>query len=655
MHSEENSSRRELKGFWRWVVISFSIVGLFLSVDYVFMWNVFGGHDVEISHYYLLWTCFLSPAFLFFPVKAGLSKKWAKYFFYLDVLFFVLCVAITLFLFSRGFDIVLKGWGAVAPTYASVLAIILWIFILESLRRSMGWILTLMVFFFSAYPIFAEFMPGPFEGIGYTLLGTANLHIYSIDSAVGMLMKVYSDLVIGFIVFGTAIVASGGGKFFLDLANAIVGSTRGGPAKVSVISSAMFGSLSGAVIANVVTTGSVTIPAIKKTGYPSHYAGAIEACASTGGAIAPPIMGAVAFVLASFIEVSYAEVAAAAAIPAFLYFYGLFIQVDGYAAVHDLKGIPRSETPPFWETLKGGWFYLPTILVLVYYLFYLRQVQEGPWVSAAALLLLAQIGKKSRFTLKTLLGFIQHTGRSLVELCAVLSSLGLMVGAFAVTGIAVSFARELLSIAGGHLFPMLFLGGFAALIMGMGMPAIACYIFLAIVVAPGLVANGINEMAAHLFILYCGVLSYITPPVAVAAFPAGIIAGASPMKVATTACRLGAIKYFVPFLFVLDPALILQGSTGDIIYAFTSAVVGVTVICSALENYLFRIGVICPRNLSGYLIRTGLVISGTLIALPGWYTDLAGFILTLVFLTPSLIKLSKRKYVPANLHTEEPA
>jgi len=634
--------RRNLTGIWRWFVIGLSFVGIFLSIDYVFMWNLFGVAAVEQSHYYLLLALFLAPAFLYFPIKKGLKGTWAKGFFWFDVFLFFSCMAITLFFSSQGYNILIRGWAAIAPPYAVVLAVILWAMLVESLRRCMGIILTGMVVFFSLYPTFAEYMPGLLEGIGYSFVSTATLHIFSIDSAVGMLMRVYSDLVIGFIVFGTVIVATGGGKFFLDLATSIVGTTRGGPAKVAVIGSALFGSMSGAVIANVVTTGSVTIPAIKKTGYPAHYAGAIEACASTGGAIAPPIMGAVAFVLASFVEISYAEVALAAAIPACLYFFGLFIQVDGYAARKGLHGLPRSETPPFIKTLKAGWYYLPTVLVLVYYLFILRQVQEGPWIAAGACLVLAQIGKKSRFTIKTFLQFIENTGRTLTELCAVLSSLGMMVGAFAVTGIAVTFARELLNLAGGHLMPMLFLSGFAALIMGMGMPAIACYIFLAIVVAPGLVAQGVNELAAHLFILYCGVLSYITPPVAIAAFPAAIIAQTSPMKVATTACRLGGIKYFLPFLFVLDPALILQGNIGDIIQSAITATLGVFIIGSALENYLIGIGVIWPKSIYGFLLRTGLVVAGTLLALRGWYMDAAGLVLTVVILSPKLIILAGR-------------
>jgi TRAP transporter 4TM/12TM fusion protein len=630
--------RRNLTGIWRWVVIILSFVGVVVSMDYVFMWGIFGVAAVEQSHYYLLIALFLSPAFLYFPPKKGLQGNWAKRLFWFDVFFFSLCMAITLYFCAQGFNIILRGWAAIAPPYAVVLAVILWAMLLESLRRSMGLILTIMVAFFSLYPTFAEYMPGPLEGIGYSFVSTATLHIFSIESTVGMLMKVYSDLVIGFIVFGTVIVATGGGKFFLDLATAIVGRTRGGPAKVSVIGSALFGSMSGAVIANVVTTGSVTIPAMKKSGYPPHYAGAIEACASTGGAIAPPIMGAVAFVLASFIEMSYAEVALAAAIPAFLYFFGLFIQVDGYAAKHRLHGLPRSETPPFRKTLKAGWYYLPTVLVLVYYLFIIRVVHEAPWVAAGTCLLLAQIGKQSRFTIKTFLQFVQNTGRILTELCAVMSSLGMMVGTFAVTGIAVTFAREILTFAGGQLMPMLFLSGFAALIMGMGMPAIACYIFLAIVVAPGLVAAGVNELSAHLFIMYCGVLSYITPPVAIAAFPAGIIAEAAPMKVATTACRLGGIKYFLPFLFVLDPALLLQGGVADIIQSFLTAMLGVFIIGSALENYFVGIGMVRPNGMIGLLLRTGLIIGGTLLGLRGWRMDVGGLIIVGAILSPQIVK-----------------
>lgn len=642
--------RRELTGFWRWLVIVLTVAGIAIAVDYVFIWQVFGVASVEQTHYFLLMALFLAPAFLHFPIKPGIKGVWARRLFWFDIFLFLLCIGITLYFSSRGFDIIIRGWAAIAPPYAIAMAVMLWALLLEALRRSVGWILAAVILFFSVYPIFAEYMPGLLEGIGFTFIETATFHIFSIDSAVGMLMKVFSDLVIGFIVFGVVIVATGGGQFFLNLALSIVGRTRGGPAKVAVIASALFGSMSGSVIANVVTTGSVTIPAMKKTGYPPHYAGAIECCSSTGGALAPPIMGAVAFVLASFIERSYAYVALAAAIPAFLYFLGLLIQVDAFAAKKRLHGLSRSETPSFFKTLKEGWFYLPAAIVLLYFLFVERRVGESPWIAALTLLILAQIGKNSRFTLKSLLQFIQDLGRSLTELVAVMSTLGMLLGSFAITGVAQVFASEVLHLAGGNLIFMLILGAVAALIMGMGMPSIAAYIFLAIVVAPALVMSGINILAAHLFIMYCGILAYITPPVAVAAFPAGIIAEAPPMKVAATAVRLGGVIFLLPFFFVLDPSLILEGGVGDIVLAFSTTTLGVFLIGAAFEGYFAGLGQLWSGKSYGYLLRAGLIISGILLGLnltqfdiPWWQTKLLGLVITGVILVPAFLMALRRR------------
>jgi len=492
------------------------------------------------------------------------------------------------------------------------------------------------------YPIFAEYMPGILNGISRPFLLTAQFHILSTGSAMGLLLRIYADIILGFVIFGTAVISTGGGKFFLDMARAVVGRTRGGTAKVAVFASAIFGSLSGSSIANVITTGSFTIPTMKKSGYPPHYAGAVECCASTAGTFTPPVMGATAFVMASFLAVPYSTVVLVAAIPAFLFYFGLYVQIDGWAAKTQERKVVEIEIPSLLKTLKDGWIYLPAIGALVYYLFVLRLVGESPYVATALLLVLSQFRRDTRFTWQTFTEFIESSGRSLMELLVVMVGIGMLLGSFSITGLAVTFARELLNLAGGNIAFMLILAFVSSFIMGMGMTIVAVYIFLAIIVAPALIAAGLNELAVHLFVMYCGMLSYITPPVALCAFPAATIAGSSPMLVAITASRLGVALYLLPFFFVLDPALILQGDIWSTGRALLTAMLSMFLIGSALEGYMMGIGRLWPSNAArslnfGYLLRIAVVISGVLLGLPWWQTDVLGLALASVFLVPQLI------------------
>jgi TRAP transporter 4TM/12TM fusion protein len=459
-------------------------------------------------------------------------------------------------------------------------------------------------------------------------------------------MRVAGMILIGFIIFGVALQASGGGEFFLNLSYCILGATRGGTAKVAVLSSALFGSLSGSVISNVITTGSITIPAIKKSGYPPHYAGGIECAASTGGVLMPPVMGATAFVMAAFLSISYGKIALAAAIPSILAYIGLLIQVDGYAARQGLTGLPKSQLPSLKAVMLQGWFYLGAVAVLLYFLFALRLESQAPFISILFLLAFAMIRKETRFTLKTFLAFIQSTGKLLSELIAILSGVGMILGALALTGVAAAFAREIVSMAGGNLVFMLVLGAFASFVLGMGMTITACYVFLALVLAPALEMMGLNQIAVHLYVMYWGMLSYITPPVALAAYPAAVIAGSRPIKVGLVAMKLGAVKYLVPLFFVLDPALVMQADSGAILQAFITATIGVLLIGSVLEGYLIGLGKIELTTIGGIITGVALFISGSLLSLPGLKMDLIGIGLMVITVTAVYIYRATKKTDP---------
>jgi TRAP transporter 4TM/12TM fusion protein len=614
---------RRLKGARSWIVMIFFVVALLFAINQIFDIEFFVGYVLIQPTYIFLIGGLLIPL-VFFNVSAGEKRRFA----WLDWLFLLLYCGLSLFLAWNGYDILTKGYGYMAPPQFVVVSLILWALLLEGIRRSAGMVYMVVVLFFSIYPLFASYMPGLLEGVQRSVFQTAVFHMLSTESAMGTLAGIFTNIVFGFIVFGIAVVATGGDTFLLNLAYNVVGKTRGGPAKMSVIASALFGSLSGSSIANVLTIGSITIPAMKSCGYSPEYAGAIESCTSTAGTLTPPIMGATAFVMASILDVSYTHVALAAAIPAFLFYVALFVQVDGQAARMNLRGLGEKDVLPLRQVLLDGWFYLPAVMVLVYFLFFLRWEGESAYVASAVMLILAQFRKKTRFTLKSFLVFLEDGGISSATLFAIMTGAGMLMGSFSLTGIASTFSRALFILAGGNTALMLIFTAIASLILGMGMTVIACYIFLALIVAPALVQAGLNQLAVHMFVLYCGMLSFITPPVALCAFAAATIAKVSPMRIGITAVRLGGAIFLLPFFFVLNPVLVLQGAAPQILYALFTACAGMFLLGSALEGYMIFLGDF--HFMTGYLIRVAFFIAGITLALPGWKSDLIGFLIAAV-------------------------
>ncbi len=644
---------RTLTGVWRGLIIIFGVVVFALGINTVFNLRFFVDYHIfNFSLYYIVFGLLLAGSFLKYPLKSNLKAPWAARLFVVDVILCFASLGMFTYFAWHGQDIIVQGWSRFAPLEAKIMAAIAWILILESIRRIFGLVLFSIIAMVSFYPLIAEYMPGFLEGIGQSFDRTATFHILSPQSAIGLLLRTYVEIVLGFILFGIVVVETGGGSFFLNLALALVGRMRGGTAKVAVVSSALFGSINGQPIVNVLTTGAVTIPAMKKAGFEPHIAGAVEVCASTAGTFTPPIMGIAAFVMASFLNVSYTTIAIAASVPALLYYFGLYIQIDGYAVKHGLKGQKREDLPSFMDTLKRGWFYIPGAVVLVYYLFWERKIGISAFAGSACILVLAQISKSSRFTWPKFLQFLENSAGTLIDLMVVIGGVGMLVGVFSLTGIGVSFARELMNFSGGNLTLLLLLSAVAGLIMGMGMTLLAVYIFLAVVLAPALVMAGINELAAHMFILYVGMLSYITPPIALAAFPAAIIAKTSAMKVSVSAARLGAAKYVLPFMFVLDPGLLLIGEPKAIALSIATTMFGIFVIAAALEGYMLGLGTLWAGKGAGsvggyryhsYVLRTILFVAGFLCGMPWMNYKITGFAVIAIVLLPLIVAKYLRK------------
>jgi len=600
----------------RWIMATAAVLAIFVAMDTL---RLFGSSPlldfiitVDNHYYYALLALLLPPCFLIFPPYRKATRYWY------DIILALTAFGVSSYFFFNSETMLDFAWEfGGAPDEAIWMSYVMWALVLEAVRRCGGMTLFVLVLLFSMYPMVAESVPGVISGMASSPADTAAYHVTSIESILGLPFQAYAKLVIGFLVFGVALQHTGGGKFFINLAFALFGHVRGGAAKVAIVSSGLMGSMSGSVITNVLTTGQMTIPAMRRNGMEKEYAGGVEACASTGGVLLPPIMGSTAFVMATFLNVPYTTVALAAVIPAALYFFGLFVQVDAYAARKGLKGVPREELPRLRDTIREGWFYLAAFGVLIFLLVYLQREAVAPFIATGLLLVLNQITRFQRWNWKDAGNFLVATGKLLCELLAIMAGVGLIVGALSVTGLSGTLVNDLLYVAGDSILLLLLMGAFTSFVLGIGMTVTAAYIFLAIVLAPALVQSGLNPMSVHLFILYWGMLSFITPPVALGAFAAASVAGASAMKTGFRAMSLGSVIYFIPFFFVLDPALILAGSAWEIVSATVAALLGVMLIAGALQGYLIGFGMLERKGGLGIAGRLLLAMGGGLIALPG--------------------------------------
>ncbi|MBW1788494.1 MAG: TRAP transporter fused permease subunit, partial [Deltaproteobacteria bacterium] len=493
-----------------------------------------------------------------------------------------------------------------------------WALIIEAVRRTGGAMLASIILVASVYPLFAYLCPGILMSKQFSLDRIVGFHYLGTESIFGLPTRVFSRLVIGYMVFAVALMSSGAADFFYKFCLSILGSVRGGPAKVSILASAFFATMSGSAVANVVTTGSFTIPTMKRLGYPPHYAAAIEACASKGGILSPPVMGITAFIMADFIGVSYADVCIAASLPIFLYWVSLFAQTDFYAAKMGLKGLPREELPALGKTLREGWFYLIALAVLVYYIFFERVVAWAPFYATVTLLLLVNIRKETRLSPRFIVQLFEGIGRILSELMGILAGVGMIIGSLSLTGTAHGLTGTLTKLGGDHMFLLLILGAITSFVLGIGLTISACYIFLAMLLAPTLVNVGIHEMSAHLFLVYWGSVSFITPPVALAAYAAASIAGADPMKTGFQAVKLGFVSLLVPFFFVYDPALVAHGTLSQISLSMGTGIVGILLLSSGFEGYGFFVKKIT------LVVRLLFMAAGLLMFYPMITTDLIG-------------------------------
>ncbi|MBW6391777.1 TRAP transporter permease [Billgrantia antri] len=631
---------RPLPTALRWIPGAVTVVLMLMTLDYLFNlgWlRIVTG--LETQFYYAVVALLLPLVYLLWPVKSSLQYRPVPWY---DYALSLVTLVVGGYFVYHAESILERGWAFAAPDTAIIASYAWWLLIIEAARRAGGWPIAVIAATFSLYPLVADIVPGPIQAFPSTLEETAMYHTMSTESIMGVPLQAFAGLVIGFLVFGVVLQKSGGGKFFIDLAFALLGHVRGGPAKVSIFSSGLMGSMSGSVISNVLTTGVLSIPAMRRIGMGRSFSGGVEACASTGGVLMPPVMGATAFVMAMFLDVPYAAVALAAVIPSILYFLGLFIQIDAYAARHDIKGLPAEELPSLWQTLKQGWYFIFVFALLVWMLLIMQREAVAPFYATALLLVLNQFSPRNRWGLRELGESLSSAAKLFAELIAILAGVGMLVGALSMTGLSGTIANDFIHIAGGNVPLLLIMGALTSFVLGIGMTVTAAYIFLAVALAPALIqGGGLDPMAVHMFILYWGMLSFITPPVALGAFAAATVAGARPMSTGLQAMRLGSVIYFIPFLFVLNPALIMQGEPLQIGLVFVQALVGIVLFASAMQGYLIGVGRLGMGMVSECVARPLVLLAGLMLALPGGgmvpLSQLELFTFALAALVPAVV------------------
>ena len=628
MQNSSNNSFPTLKVIPKWIIIVLTFLGCVITINQIFNIGIFGFRPVSNSYLYLLLGIFQPIVFLMFPFNDRYKEK----IFYPDIIAAITIFFIGIYFSINAENILMSGWDIEAPIFPTVLSIIFIILSLESLRRTGGYFIFSIAVFFTLYPIFADKMPGALWGNTYTLIEAARAHSMGLDSLIGIPMKVAGSLLIGFLIYGVVLSETGGGKFFINIAEALMGKKRGGQAKVAILASGFFGMLSGSPTSNVITSGSLTIPAMKKAGYSSKYAAAIEACASTGGVLMPPVMGTVAFIMASFLNVPYSEILYAALIPGIVFYIALMIQIDLYAAKNNLKPINIEYIPSLRKTIFNGYSYILSLICLIWLLLALKLESEAPFIASLLLLVITIISKNIIFSWQNL---FLRTGEIIGRIVSLLSGIGVIIGAMSLTGVGTSLSRELVFAAGGDIYMILIFGALASLVLGVGMTVSACYIFLAIVLAPAIIEAGVTPIAAHLYVLYWGVLSFITPPVAIAAITASTISKSSALETGVLSMRLGSILFFLPILFVFDSAMLMNGSIIDIMISFLTAIFAIILISASFESYLYFFGLI------NKFYRILIFISGFLILLPIFYTKITGLIV--FFISISLLIIYKYK------------
>jgi TRAP transporter 4TM/12TM fusion protein len=561
----------------------------------------------------------LALAFLVLPARRGARRDRVPWY---DLVAAVLGLTAAGYLAFRYPQLVNVIFFRPAAVYVPGAIVVL--LLIEALRRATGWPLVIIIVVFLLYALFGNHVPGRLAARAQDWQKLSGYLALDANGILGLPTAVISTIVVAFVLFGNVLSAAGGTRFFTDASLVAMGRFRGGPMKISVLASCLFGMISGSAVADVVAIGIVSIPMMRRGGYPPHKAAAVQSVASTGAQMMPPVMGAAAFVMAEFLQTSYAAVALAALVPGLLYYTALFIQADLESARLGMRGLSPEEIPPARRLVTGWHFIIPFAVLIIALFQYNWQPERAALLAAAvaALLAVAAGYQGQRPKLRELIETFAHTGRGVVDIVLIGAGAGIVIGVLNVTGLSFNLTYLLVQVGSSSAALLLVLSAIVCIILGMGLPTLGVYVLLAALVAPALIQLGINPMAAHLYILYFGMMSMITPPVAVAAFAAAALAKADPMRTGFAAMRFGWTAFIVPFLFVASPSLILVGTPFAIAQAVATAFVGVWLVSIGIAGHFVR-----PV---GWAQRIAFAISGILALIPagafkgGVLTDIAG-------------------------------
>lgn len=613
---DKESDKREPDGFWGYVISGICILFAVFQL-YTAIFGVLDAHLQRTIH-----LCFgLTLIYLLYPARKSWSRKKMNP---ADVVLAALSVFATLYLVVEYDQLVLRaGLNTSTDIMVGLLGTIL---VFEAARRTVGWPMITVALVFLIYAFAGPYMPGIMAHRGVSFDELISHLYFTTEGIFGVPMGVSSTFIYLFILFGSYLEATGLGKFFIDLANALAGWAIGGPAKVAVLSSGLMGTVSGSSVANVAGTGSFTIPMMKKLGYRPSFAGAVEAAASTGGQLMPPVMGAAAFLMAEFVGVPYIDVVKAAVIPAILYYTGIWIGVHYEAKKYGLKGTPREELPKFGALLaEKGHLAIP-LIIIVYLLVTGYTPMRAALYAIGLTIVCACLRKNTRITFKDFVNGLITGSKSVLGVLIACATAGIIIGVVTKTGVGLKMATALLDLAGGKLLPAMFFTMITSLILGMGVPTTANYVITSTIAAPALVQMDVPVLAAHMFAFYFGIVADVTPPVALAAYAGSGIAGANPMKTGVNAAKLAIAAFIVPYIFVLAPELLMINATaGTVIMAMFTAILGMWGLSLAMIGF-------CQHKLN-ILQRIVFFIGGLCLIIPGTMTDTAGIaILAAAFL-----------------------
>ena len=623
MDSSPAARVRNIIAYWLGIVLTVFVI--YTLITFVVQ---------ELQQLSIFFALSIALTFLRYPLFPARPIGWITLCF--DLVLAGLAIATGLYVFIDYWEFIFRvGIPTQWDILFSLLAVLL---TLESTRRVVGWPLPIIAGIFLLYTFTGQYLPEPFTHRGYDIARITTTLFMSKNGIFGVALDVMFKFIFLFIAFGALFGKCGGTEFFIDLASAMFGRLRGGPAKISVVVSGMMGTISGSAVANTVTTGTFTIPLMKRIGFEPHIAGAVEATASSGGALMPPIMGAAAFVMAEYLGMPYIEVCKAALIPAILFYLAIFSVVHFYSLKRGVVGLPAEELPHIKQVMVEKWIFIVPLAALLYLLIAGYSPRVAVLTALPATIVMSLFKRKFRLTPRKLCDAMADTADGSVMVTAACASAGLVIGVVLLTGMGTKITTLVVSLSAGSLFVALPVVMVASLLFGMGLPTVVCYVLLASTVAPSLVDLGISPLAAHLFIFYFGMLCMVTPPVSFAAYAGAAIANADPMKTGWSAWTFSLVGFLLPYMFVYNPSLLMMGTTLEIILASITSIIGVVCLGSAIIGYFLKPTAVADRLL--------LFTAAFLLIFPGLFTDMGGIACVIITL---ILQLKKKAHVAVQL------